>query len=331
MSEQNYKDQGSIIGYSPDIRLSRTEVKGNYKQVRPNIITKMLNINPECSLSIQDYLANTPDVTIEAIYKVVDIIDDILEDIVAENTKYNLQSIMNDYSSEESQNILQESDKIDDGDVAPDIVEQLRKEQEYLNNMATTFKKIYYGTPDISIPQMKDTQEEVNDKIVVADLAKTGLNYIGVVYDAALNSLTKNFCSQLSTCIKQYDLIIGSDYEEGGDDRIKNILVGMYADAQSEYDLNKTQYYNQHTVLNTNAKSLYNYYNKRTDATVYYESIFSKGSEFLYSNTSYITNKVEKTLEEFAKDINANLFYIRKNQEIFDKKQNLIAIFNSIS
>jgi hypothetical protein len=338
------KDDGAVIGYKPNLKLSKTEQQSKIQPVKKETITLLGQYSTDYSKyskTVQGYLNNTPGIVLDNIAQLQSTITSIKERLIAEYrkknySKYNdldnfIYSVKN--GTEYADEVIQNTDNID-GEIIPQILKIVSDEEDFVIKLEKTFKSLYYGNSDISKSEQEEFDKELVAKITSNDLAETGNHYLMLAKDGQLNKSICIFTDYLDgALLKLEDCAYITTQESILDSNLKNSITLLYDETKNEQCKTAQTYEEQHKVLDTSTKSLYNYYEKRNKMSQYYTLLLSGGSnsEYLLSKVNGFVNKTNKALEEVNKTLLSNVNYVSSMDSYLTEKKRLNLLSATIS
>jgi hypothetical protein len=339
------KNDGAVIGYKPNLQLSKTEQSTDVIQQQNEetitLLTQYATDYSQYSKTIQGYLKNTPAIVLDNIHELQSTIIGIKERLITEynkrkHTQFNdlddfIYSIKN--KTEYAIEVINATDVID-GDIIPQILKILSDEEDFVSNLEETFKKLYYGNSNISESEQKALDNELIKTITNNDLAGFGNHYLALAKDGQLNKTICIFTDYLdSALLKLEDCAYITSQENIFNPELKDAVTILYNDTKIEQEQTAKIYEEQHKALDTCTKSLYNYYDKRNKMNQYYALLLEGGSdsEYLFSKIHSFTYKTDKAIEELTKTLLSNVNYIDSMDKCLSEKQRLNLLFATIS
>lgn len=339
------RDDGAVIGYKPNLKLSKTEQSADTVQQQNNetitLLTQYATDYSQYSKTIQGYLQNTPVIVLENIHQVQSTISGIKERLIKEynSKKYTqfddldnfLYSIKN--KTEYAIEVLEATDVID-GDIIPQILKIVSDEEDFISNLEQTVKKLYYGSSDISESEQAVIDAELTKMVTSNDLAGVGNNYLALAKDGQLNKTICIFTDYIDGAIlKLENCAYITTQESISNPDLKDSVTILYNDTKAEQDKTTKVYEEQHKALDTCKKSLYNYYDKRNKMNQYYTLLLSgsSNSEYLSSKIHSFIHKTDKAIEELTKTLLSNVNYVASMDEYLSEKQRLNLLSTTIS
>lgn len=340
------KDDGAVIGYKPNLKLSKTEQSADTVIQQQNketitLLTQYATDYSQYSKTIQGYLNNTPAIVLENINQVQSTIQEIKERLIKEynNRKHTqfddldnfLYSVKN--KTEYAIEVIEATDVID-GDIIPQILKIISDEEDFISNLEQTIKKLYYGNNNISESEQETLDKELVNTITSNDLAAVGNHYLALAKDGQLNKTICIFTDYLdSALLKLEDCAYITTQESISNPDLKDSVIILYNDTKVEQEQTAKVYEEQHKTLDTCTKSLYNYYDKRNKMNQYYALLLSgsSDSEYLSSKIYSFIHKTDKAIEELTKTLLSNVNYIKSMDEYLSEKQRLNLLSATIS
>ena len=339
------KNDGAVIGYKPNLKLSKTEQSADTVQQQNKetitLLTQYATDYSQYSKTIQGYLNNTPEIVLENIHQVQTTIQGIKERLIKEynNRKYTkfddldnfLYSVKN--KTEYAIEVIETTDILD-GDIIPQILKIVSDEEDFISNLEETVKKLYYGSSDISESEQETLDRELINTITSNDLAGVGNNYLALAKDGQLNKTICIFTDYLdSALLKLEDCAYITTQESISNPDLKDSVMILYNDTKAEQEQTAKVYEEQHKALDTCTKSLYNYYDKRNKMNQCYTLILSgsSDSEYLESKVHSFIHKTDKAIEELTKTLLSNVNYVKSMDEYLSEKQRLNLLSATIS
>lgn len=329
------KDEGSVIGYKPNLELSKVEQPVDIQQNEETItlLTQFATDYSQYSKTIQGYLNNTPGIVLDNIHQLQSTINGIKQRLIAEygkkqHTQYNdldnfIYSVKN--KTEYATEVLENTDVLD-GDIIPQILKVVSDEEDFVLDLEETVKKLYYGDSDISESEQDILNKELVSTITSNDLAEVGNNYLALSKDGQLNK-TICICTDFldGALLKLEDCAYITTQETIFNPELKDSIALLYNEIKTEEEQMTKAYEEQHKALDTCKKSLYNYYDKRNKMNQYYSLLLggSSNSEFLLSKIHGFIHNTDKAIEEVSKTLLSNVNYIKTMDEYLSEKQRL--------
>ena len=339
------KDDGAVIGYKPNLKLSKTEQPAETVQQQNEDTIKLLTQfavdYSQYSKTIQGYLNNTPAIVLDNIHQLQSTMTGIKQRLIQEynkrnHAKYNdldnfIYSVKN--KTEYAIEVIEATDAVD-GDIIPQILKIISDEEDFVSNLEQTFKKLYYGSSDVSESEQKELDNELKSKITSNDLAGVGNHYLALAKDGQLNKTICIFTDYLDGALLQLeDCAYITTQESIANPDLKDSVIMLYNDTKLEQEQTAKAYEEQHKALDTSKKSLYNYYDKRNKMNQYYALLLSGGSDsdYLASKINNFVHKTDKAIEELTKTLLSNVNYVKNMDNYLSEKQRLNLLFATIS
>ena len=340
------KDDGAVIGYKPNLKLSKVEQSTDTAIKQQNeetitLLTQYVTDYSQYSKTVQGYLQNTPAIVLENIKQVQSTITGIKERLIKKYnsknyTQYNdldnfIYSVKN--KTEYAIEVIEATDVID-GDIIPQILKIVSDEEDFISRLEQTVKKLYYGNSDISESEQESIDKELENTITSNDLAGVGNQYLALAKDGQLNKTICIFTDYLdSALLKLEDCAYITTQESISNPDLKDSVTILYDDVKAEQEQAAKVYEEQHKALDTCRKSLYNYYDKRNKMNQYYTLLLSgsSDSEYLGSKIYSFIHKTDKAIEETTKTLLSNVNYVKSMDEHLSEKQRLNLLSATIS
>lgn len=333
-------DDGAVIGYSPNLEY----IKNNNIATTVNngsgddISTKPIKY----SQSLKGFSGNSPSISIGDLEFAIDTINKTIHSLAEEYQNDNsseLTIIGNLISAFQSNNteFIQEflkHNSVPNGSIIPELMNIANNEIIRLKELEKTLKKMYYGDETISLERAEEIDASYIDKM--KEYEKNGesykINYVSISNDAMLNRSVSSFAvnSTQKTCRlcnipknvqdietnKEKLSLIGKLFEEV-DDEIKY--------RQSRYDIEQT--------IEIMKKTLYNYYENRSDFIGLYDILGNNYSETFAFNqkTSQYRTKLENAIENVNRSFLGNEYYLTELFGLEQEKAQLMKIYSDLS
>ena len=339
------KDDGAVIGYKPNLKLSRTEQPADVVQQQNEetitLLTQFATDYSQYSKTIQGYLNNAPAIVLDNIHQLQSTMAGIKQRLIKEyknrkHTQFNdldnfIYSVKN--KTEYAIEVIEATDTVD-GDIIPQILKIVSDEEDFISNLEETFKKLYYGSSDISESEQENLDKELVTAITSNDLAGAGNHYLALAKDGQLNKTICIFTDYLDgALLKLEDCAYITTQENISNPDLKDSITILYNDTKLEQEQTAKVYEKRHKALDTCRKSLYNYYEKRNKMNQYYALMLSgsSDSEFLSSKIHNFIYKTDKAIEELTKTLLSNVNYVKSMDEHLSEKQRLNLLSATIS
>ena len=338
------KDDGAVIGYKPNLELSKAEQSVDTQQQNKEtitLLTQFVNDYSQYSKTVQGYLENTPGIVLDNIHQLQSTIAQIKERLISEYnsknySKYNdldnfIYSVKN--KTEYSIEVIEATDVVD-GDIIPQILKIISEEEDFVNNLEQTFKKLYYGNSELSKTEQDSLDEKLIQTITNNDLAGVGNHYLALSKDGQLNKTICIFTDYLDgALLRLEDCAYITSEESISNPDLKDSVTILYNDTKDDQEQTAKAYEEQHKALDTCTKSLYNYYTKRNKMNQFYALILDGGSdsEFLSSKINGFLQDTDKAIEELNKTLLSNVNYVKSMDEHLSEKKRLNLLFATIN
>jgi hypothetical protein len=342
---EQLNDDGAVIGYRPNLYYDK-DVKTNTETEEPKqeqtliqtlaneVHTKALssfaNNLPSTALGALDYTSETIRTLIDNVstafgtgnWEKFNNIESMLSAIESGNTAYIKQ-----FADYHRHNI--------EGDIVPEIIEELYEAKIRLDAVSETMRRIYYGDVRISTEDAQRIDTEHLLKLQSIENGVSGsiahINYASIANDGCLNYSVKSYAYNIGANASMLAEVAGmSTVAEFKDATKRELLVKLFNEANEEIDYNRASYSKYHTVDILN-KTLYNYYDKRKSMLELYDLIEGARSDTLIRKINEYQQKTEEAVQ------NANRAFIGCYSHLSEvltyekEKKDLLTIYAGLS
>ena len=211
------------------------------------------------------------------------------------------------------------------GTVIPALINQLADVEAKLSNLNTYFKDIYYGRPDITIPEAQsiDNSYVDNMRLMERDGSNGKINYLTISFDAILNKLVSFSVFQDNKSAIKCAKVIDSHEDAQATSNDMDILEEMFAEIEKELDI-RSRGYKRNKDIELIQKSMYNYYEKRKHLNDVY-NLYQQNpeSKFLGRKVTEYTTKLNNAIKNVSRVLMYNQNYLDHITTLEKQKYNL--------
>ncbi len=219
------------------------------------------------------------------------------------------------------------------GTVIPALINQLNYIEMKLSNLNMHFKDVYYGRPDISIPEAQgiDNAYVNNMRLMERDGTNGKINYLTISFDAILNKLVSFTVFQDNKSAIKCAKVIDSHEDAQATSNDMDILKEMFAEIEKELDI-RSRGYMRNEDLELIQKSMYNYYEKRKHLNDVY-NLYQQNpeSKFLGRKVTEYTAKLNDAVKNVSRVLMYNQNYLNQITVLEKQKYNLQKLSRSTS
>ena len=219
------------------------------------------------------------------------------------------------------------------GTVIPALINQLNYIETKLSNLNTNFKDVYYGKPNISIPEAQSIDKAYVDNMRLMERNGTNgkINYLTISFDAILNKLISFTVFQDNKSAIKCAKVIDSHEDAQATTNDMKILKEMFAETEKELDI-RSRGYMRNKDLELIQKSIYNYYEKRKNLNDVY-NLYQKNpeSKFLGRKVTEYTAKLNDAVKNVSRVLMYNQNYLNQITVLEKQKYNLQKLSRSTS
>lgn len=219
------------------------------------------------------------------------------------------------------------------GTVIPALINQLNYIETKLSNLNVNFKDVYYGRPNISIPEAQgiDNAYINNMRLMERDGTNGKINYLTISFDAILNKLVSFTVFQDNKSAIKCAKVIDSHEDAQATSNDMDILKEMFAEIEKELDI-RSRGYMRNEDLELIQKSMYNYYEKRKHLNDVYNLYQSNPeSKFLGRKVTEYTAKLNDAVKNVSRVLMYNQNYLNQITVLEKQKYNLQKLSRSTS
>ena len=219
------------------------------------------------------------------------------------------------------------------GTVIPALINQLNYIEMKLSNLNVNFKDVYYGRPNISIPEAQgiDNAYVNNMRLMERDGTNGKINYLTISFDAILNKLVSFTVFQDNKSAIKCAKVIDSHEDAQATSNDMDILKEMFAEIEKELDI-RSRGYMRNEDLELIQKSMYNYYEKRKHLNDVYNLYQSNPeSKFLGRKVTEYTAKLNDAVKNVSRVLMYNQNYLNQITVLEKQKYNLQKLSRSTS
>lgn len=338
--KEQLTDSGAVIGYRPDLRYGK-EIS-NTDAVNKGEPSAVSGSPVAYSATVNSVLNNLPSKTISVLNDVLEGINEAIDRLSEEfdKTKYkdygNIESFINAISNNEeyADSFLNYHKNDISKSSIPETLYILIKSKERVELLEETFKKLYYGDPNISQQEAEKKDNELKELITEKDTAGVGINYLSLSYDAIVNKAFSIFGYTLDTAVLQIEqsALVSEATTAKENKNLATITKRMFDEANNSFD-DRTNTYNIQQSIDTMQKTLYNYYGKRSELNQYYEIVSAHSSDgsYLLSQLKKFEDAADTSIENMNKSLLGNIYYLNSMEEILTEKQYLRSLYATLS
>lgn len=219
------------------------------------------------------------------------------------------------------------------GTVIPALINQLNYIETKLSNLNVNFKDVYYGRPNISIPEAQgiDNAYVNNMRLMERNGTNGKINYLTISFDAILNKLVSFTVFQDNKSAIKCAKVIDSHEDAQATSNDMDILKEMFAEIEKELDI-RSRGYMRNEDLELIQKSMYNYYEKRKHLNDVYNLYQSNPeSKFLGRKVTEYTAKLNDAVKNVSRVLMYNQNYLNQITVLEKQKYNLQKLSRSTS
>lgn len=219
------------------------------------------------------------------------------------------------------------------GTVIPALINQLNYIETKLSNLNVNFKDVYYGRPNISIPEAQgiDNAYVNNMRLMERNGTNGKINYLTISFDAILNKLVSFTVFQDNKSAIKCAKVIDSHEDAQATSNDMDILKEMFAEIEKELDI-RSRGYMRNEDLELIQKAMYNYYEKRKHLNDVYNLYQSNPeSKFLGRKVTEYTTKLNDAVKNVSRVLMYNQNYLNQITVLEKQKYNLQKLSRSTS
>lgn len=219
------------------------------------------------------------------------------------------------------------------GTVIPALINHLNDIENKLSNLNVNFKNIYYGRPDITIPETQVSDAAYVNEMRLMERNGTGnkINYLTISFDAILNKIVSFAVFQDNKSAIKCVKVIDSHEDAQATSNDMNIITDMFNEVEKELNIRSRGYVRNEDV-ELIQKAMYNYYEKRkhlNDAYNLYQS--NPESKFLGRKVTEYTAKLNDAVKNVGRVLMYNQNYLNQVTNLESQKYNLQKLSRSTS
>lgn len=219
------------------------------------------------------------------------------------------------------------------GSVIPALINKLAKIEEKLNNLKTNFTNIYYGAPNYTYQEARDTDASyIKDmRLRERDGTNGEINYLTISFDSLLNKIVSYAVYQDNKSAIKVAKVIDSHEDTQATSNDMNILTDMFDEVERELDI-RSRGYSRNEDIKLIQKSMYNYYEQRKRLNDVY-NLYRQNpeSKFLGRKVTEYSNKLDDAVKNVARVLMYNQNYINQITNLEKQKYNLQRISRTTS
>lgn len=336
-------DNGAVIGYRPnlsydkdiktnnettDVTEEQTLIQTLANEVHTKALSSFANNMPSTAIKALDYTSNT----------IRMLIDEAAKSFGSGNWgKYdNINSMISAIESGDSDYIKRFAEYHRhniEGDIVPEIIEELYEAKQRIDAVMETTKRIYYGESNISL---EDSERIDTERLRQLQSIENGgsiahINYASIANDGCLNNSIKTyaFTTNANAALLADVAAISSeiDFKDGTK---KSLLKTLFNETNEEIDYNRASYSKYHTVDILN-KTLYNYYYKRKSMLDLYDLIEGAQSDTLIRKINDYQSQTEEAVKNASRAFIGCYSHLSEILQYEKEKKDIMTIYAGLS
>ena len=332
MSNQ-LEDNGAVIGYRPNLEYKKEKNNKSEVSTSDNTSTDYSG-NVEYSSTLSGFSDNLPSKSLNDIDYVIQniktLIDKLSEDFIVGNwNEYNdisiLLSAIESNNEEYINNFINYHKDLITGSIVPELIGQLHNISIRLNVLDKILKKLYYGDENIS---NEDAQEIDNGYVeqlkkfeVNGDTGK--INYVALSYDSILNRSITMYAYGINKKAINLSKITSLNNDITTDKTKIPMIKRLYSEVNDEINY-RSQSYDTQQSIEIMQKTLYNYYNRRSDLITMYDMYDGDENFSLINRLQEYQYKADKAIENIARIFAGNQYYVSEITNLEQEKRDLM-------
>lgn len=343
-SLRNLEDDGAVIGYRPkleyDKQLNVNPEAGNNGRASGNtddIIQEQKN-NGQYSHALLDFEQFSPARTLEVLDMSISTIKDTINSI----SKFFTGGYGGDYGEISSLLSAFNGNNMDyamkfidwhfnqiSGSHVPEIIGELYKTSQRLEDISSTMKKLFYGNENISTEEA--TEKDAATLKAMKEYESSGniqkINYVSVAYDSMLSRSVMVYGYDVNKNTVDFRDILLDRQDHCVNPSKAADVIHLFEEVNDELSYRKHAYDEQQS-LEIMRQTLYNYYHKRSDLMKLYD-FFSENSDSLLFGTRISKKQADMrhAIEEVAKTCFGNKQYMSEITDLEREKHCLRDIY----
>jgi hypothetical protein len=219
------------------------------------------------------------------------------------------------------------------GTVIPALINHLNDIENKLSNLNVNFKNIYYGRPDITIPETQVSDAAYVNEMRLMERNGIGnkINYLTISFDAILNKIVSFAVFQDNKSAIKCVKVIDSHEDAQATSNDMNIITDMFNEVEKELNI-RSRGYMRNEDVELIQKAMYNYYEKRkhlNDAYNLYQN--NPESKFLGRKVTEYTAKLNDAVKNVGRVLMYNQNYLNQVTNLESQKYNLQKLSRSTS
>lgn len=329
------EDNGAVIGYKPKLEYRKENNQTTSVSTGENTSTDHSG-KVEYSDTLSGFVDNLPSTSMKDVDYVIQNIK-LLIDKLSKNfhdgewNEYNDISVL--LSAVEADDKQYISDFIDyhknliTGSIVPELIGTLYDTQTRLKVLYETLKELYYGETNLSLENVQEIDQGYVEQLKrYEESGETGkINYVALSYDSILNRSVTMYAYNINRKCIGLTKVIQSDTDIATDQTKLPMLEHLYTEVNDELQYRSDAYDIQQSI-EIMQKTLYNYYDKRSNLITMYDMYNGDPTFPLMKRVYDYQNKADKAIENVARTFAANQYYMAEitglEQEKYDLMQN---------
>lgn len=331
-SPKTFTDEGSVIGYKPKLEYNK-EINNQSEAKSKNLASESTDMtgNIEYSHALSDFQDNMPSKMLEVLDMVMDNIDSLISKISplfsgGKQSDYGdiagLLTSLQYGNTDFSKKFINYHFKEISGSHIPELISELFNTGQRLDVLSSTIKELFYGNPNITT---EETVEKDNAMLknmqsyeVSGDIQK--INYAAVAYDSLVGRSTIVYGYTLNKAvIRLSDILLQKDSNCVNPSKMDDIK-SLFEEVNNEIEYRK-HVYNEQQNVEIMKKTLYNYYERRSELMTLYDLFSSSKNSIMFgTRVSRKQADVRYSIEEIAKTYMGNQFYIGELTDLEQEK-----------
>jgi hypothetical protein len=340
MSINQLKDDGAVIGYKPKLKYiksrnlntatvrNQSSVADNVKENYSNTVNNFENSLPSSALNNIDYVTQNMKLLIDNLATSFDNgnwnqygeISSLLSALESDNKEY-----IDKFISYHKENI--------DGSIIPELIGEIYDTKKRLETLSVLLKELYYGDKSLSTEQTKEIDNAYLKKIKAYESNNEAekINYLAIYYDSMLNRSVNIYA--FSANRQAIDLSDIPTLAENPNTNFskEELIKKLHNDINKEIDIRKEAYNNQQSI-EIMEKTIYNYYNKRSEYLDLYD-LFENSNEsiFIGRKVQDFKSEVNNSIININRVFTGNKYYLSELVKLEQEKLILKNIYSNIS
>lgn len=336
-TQRNLMDDGAVIGYKPKLEYKK-EMNTDAELNSSASVSTNFSGNIIYSQALTSFANNLPSIALSVLDRTINKINSLINNITPlfSSGKYG------DYSDIAAliTSLRYKNDDIANGFInyhfneisgnhVPEVIHELFLTGQRLQTLSSTLKELFYGDSNITLEDASKKDNALLKNLQEFEITQNihKINYVAIAFDSMVSRSTIVYGNEISKgTVRLSDILFQRDYNCVSPSKMSTIKR-LFNEVNDEIVYRK-EAYNAQQNIEIMKKTLYNYYNKRSEILTLYDLFSgSKNSIMIGRNIQRKQAHMRHAVEEVNRAYFGNKYYLDEITKLEQEKYYLRDIY----